>query len=35
MSRCRKCGDEPRAWEQLDDGLCPGCYFEHITEGER
>jgi len=23
---CRLCGDQPRPWECLSDGLCPGCW---------
>lgn len=24
--KCRNCGDVPRPWEQLVNGLCPGCW---------
>ena len=28
---CRRCGDTPRQWEHLSDGLCPECYFDEVV----
>jgi hypothetical protein len=31
---CRRCGVEPREWEELQDGLCPFCRFDDEVLGD-